>query len=244
MSQINQENTKRSPASTTKNTTNHRTRTPTTHYHSRQVSDHDLVQVSDSTAGGTAGNSNIIIDNNNNNNKHLPTPKSIKRIVDRGDVVLVEQVVIESSVKTQKGFFLRHLHPSSNVHALGASFWGTETTTSGIADHNVEPISSHTTKKKAITPTAASPITGLFKTTQTPRRHNNTRKYKLDKNWNNNNNNNNDTKKINLQQNVSSGRILDKDTLRKSQILQNERHQQRQLYNTNRPWNQAKRFLS
>ena len=48
-------------------------------------------------------------------------------------------------------------------------------------------------------------------------------------------------KKINLHQNnVSSGRILDKDTLRKSQIKQNEKHQNKLV----RPWNKAKRFLS
>merc|ERR1712194_144787 len=44
----------------------------------------------------------------------------------------------------------------------------------------------------------------------------------------------------NLHQIISSGRILDRDTLRKSQIKQNKDHQQA---NRLRPWNNAKRFL-
>merc|ERR1712194_571150 len=44
----------------------------------------------------------------------------------------------------------------------------------------------------------------------------------------------------NLHQIISSGRILDRDTLRKSQIKQNKDHQQA---NRLRPWNNATRFL-
>lgn len=43
-----------------------------------------------------------------------------------------------------------------------------------------------------------------------------------------------------LHQIISLGRILDRDTLRKSQIKQNKDHQ---LANRLPPWNNAKRFL-
>ena len=50
-------------------------------------------------------------------------------------------------------------------------------------------------------------------------------------------------KKNNLNQVVASGRILDQDTLRVSQIKQNDNHQTNRHPNR-RPWNHAKRFLS
>ena len=49
--------------------------------------------------------------------------------------------------------------------------------------------------------------------------------------------------KKNLNQVVASGRILDQDTLRVSQIKQNDNHQTNRHPNR-RPWNHAKRFLS
>ena len=49
--------------------------------------------------------------------------------------------------------------------------------------------------------------------------------------------------KNNLNQVVASGRILDQDTLRVSQIKQNDNHQTNRHPNR-RPWNHAKRFLS
>jgi hypothetical protein len=50
--------------------------------------------------------------------------------------------------------------------------------------------------------------------------------------------------KKNLNQVVASGRILDQDTLRVSQIKQNDNHQTNRHSNNRRPWNHAKRFLS
>ena len=50
--------------------------------------------------------------------------------------------------------------------------------------------------------------------------------------------------KNNLNQVVASGRILDQDTLRVSQIKQNDNHQTNRHSNNRRPWNHAKRFLS
>ena len=49
--------------------------------------------------------------------------------------------------------------------------------------------------------------------------------------------------KKNLNQVVASGRILDQDTLRVSQIKQNDNHQTNRHPNR-RPWNHAKRFLT
>ena len=49
--------------------------------------------------------------------------------------------------------------------------------------------------------------------------------------------------KKNLNQVVASGRILDQDTLRVSQIKQNDNHQTNR-HSNRRPWNHAKRFLT
>jgi len=191
------------------------------------------------------------IENDNNNDVNgdkllLPTPDSMKGI-DRKDI----EEVFESVMMPWNN----NKH-DNNIHTLGASFWrGTnETNDYNTAqqddDDNKKPKQQIIVKDKQqqsvtrriITP--AAPGLGLF--------NNNN-------NSNHNNNHNTTNNKMkrngtcikisavagvvaakNLHQVISSGRILDRDTLRESQIKQNEDHQKA---NRLRPWNNANQFL-
>jgi hypothetical protein len=183
----------------------------------------------------------------------LPTPGSVKRI-DRRDV---EEVVESLTIITRNKNYNKKSPP--DVHTLGGSFWGNddeEQKENNMGKNNKNKQSKQPkqpkqdiiiainnkqeqiiSRRRIITP--AAPGIGLIKTETTRTTRGIKKKNSATTTYTYTNANANTN--TNIQQ-ITSGRVLDQDTLRISQIKQNEKHQAN--HPNIRPWNHAKRFLS
>jgi hypothetical protein len=142
-----------------------------------------------------------------------------------------------------------------NIHSLGTSFW--DHVKDGASPHrdnenhydrvcpSSSPAPSTSSSRRKITTvlTPTSPIRGLFGTITSPSSE---REDPSSSRQQHTNQLVSSIQKFNLHQVISSGRLMDRDALRSSQIEQNEKHQQRQRGRKNvrqQLFNKTKHFL-